>query len=540
MHKKTLLIAAAFLSFAFIFPQSVTDEFSEQDFRDDFLLNEDFSTPFKKELQKTFVISGSDSVLNLNAHTSSFSWESQILTGLYEGLFSYDAKSLEPIPAVAESYKISRNKKRWTFTIRDDARFSDGTKITAQSVVDSWLRLQKTPGAPYASLLDCIEGMSAYRENKIPATEVGLKASENNVMVLLNHPVSYLPRILCHHAFSVVPNQSGVYSGAFVLSEMNDEYMTLKKNPEYWDEKNVALPEIKILFSSDRADNTWKFNTGECDWVYASFNADSLINKQAAKLSAVFGTSFFFFTCKNPVWDRADFRLALLTAVPWEELRRGMLIPAQTLIYPLQGYPHVEGFYESNLSEAVELMNDARKSAGIDKDKILEITIGIADTEYAKEQAAILKNAWEKLGVSLVPYKIKSEDYYESISSLNYDIFNFSWIGDFADPVAFLELFKKDSTLNQSSWKNEKFNSLLKTADETQDTAERYKILAEAEQLLLDESVIMPVSHSISLHAVNTENVGGWYSNALDVHPFKYLYFKNHTFSTAPNVVLKK
>src|SRR5574344_1053383 len=104
--------------------------------------------------QDNFTIIDSVHEYDLNPHTSSYSSEAQLLTGLYEGLFSYDPITLEPQPALAIDYRISRDKLRWTFTIRPDAQFSDGSPITAETFRDAWLALIATPDASYASLLD--------------------------------------------------------------------------------------------------------------------------------------------------------------------------------------------------------------------------------------------------------------------------------------------------------------------------------------------------------------------------------------------------
>ena len=51
---------------------------------------------------------------DLNPHTTSYSTDAQMLTGLYEGLFTYDPVNLSPLYAIARDYRISRDKKRWT------------------------------------------------------------------------------------------------------------------------------------------------------------------------------------------------------------------------------------------------------------------------------------------------------------------------------------------------------------------------------------------------------------------------------------------
>ena len=111
----------------------------------------------EKQEELTVVISASG--LNLDPHTSSYSNEAQILSALYEGLFTYNPISLKPEKGLVSSYKISRDKKTWTFMLRDDIRFSDGTPITAETIKKSWLSLlSPETDAPYASLLDCIKG----------------------------------------------------------------------------------------------------------------------------------------------------------------------------------------------------------------------------------------------------------------------------------------------------------------------------------------------------------------------------------------------
>ena len=493
---------------------------------------------FNPEIQKTLAITGIDSQLNLNPHTSSYSFESQVLNGLYEGLFTYNEKTLASENALAESYYISRNKKRWTFRIRDDAFYSNGKKITALEIKMSWLKLQKTPGAPYASLLDCIQGIKEYREGKITEEEVGIKSDGQKLTVILKSPASHLPSLLCHHAFGAVPDEEGVYSGPFTVHEKSEDCLTMKKNERYWDRENVALPEIKIFFSTDEKENSWAFNSGKVDWVLTAFDSSILINKKALNLTPLFGTSYLFFTCKNPIWDNVLFRQALLAAVPWDKLRWGNLIPATTFIYPLMGYPKVNGYSQTDLEEAKDIMQEARKNSGISEDKILELKMGIADTEYAKKQAQILMDAWESLGVKLIPFKIESSRYYADIPYLNYDIFSNSWIGDFADPLAFLELFRENSTLKQTEWKNDEFEKLVAQAEETEDFSSRYQFLSKAEQILLDDGVVIPVSHNLSFQIINLEEIGGWHSNALDIHPLKNLYFKEKSTAEIPNIVM--
>ena len=496
-------------------------------------------------LQRNFTILVAQQPWNLDVHTATYSSEAQILDSLYEGLFSYDPKTLEPVPAIAESFKISRDKKRWTFTIRENLEFSNGEKINAYTVKNSWLALLKTENAPYASMLDCIKGAASYREGKVSDSEVGINArNEKTLVVTLINPTAHLAKLLCHHAFAVcLSDQNGftntsVFSGAFKIKENTGSSLILEKNEKYWDAKNVHLPQITIKQSNDLKENSWSYNEGSADWISGMVDTNALLNKNSIRISAVFGTEFLFFSCKNKPWNDPDFRNALLTAVPWDVLRASGLVKATTFIYPLAGYHGVNGITDTSAEDALEMMQDARKKLGIPENEKLTITFGISSvSERQKSQAEVLKNAWKPLGVELKVQTTPEDRYIDSISGWNADIFSYSWIGDFADPIAFLELFRANSTLNPSKWQNEKFEELIQKANESTDNGEHYKLLAQAEQILLDDGEVMPITHSISLHAVNLQQVGGWYVNALDIHPFKYLYLKDAKVESAPNII---
>lgn len=477
---------------------------------------------------------------DLNPHTAAYTSEAQLMTALYEGLYSYNPVTLEPVPALAESFKVSRSRLRWTFTIRKNAKFSDGSAITAQSVRDSWLTLLENPQASYSSLLDCIEGAEDFRTGKGKKEAVGIIAKNaSTLIVTLNTPAPHFQRLLCHHAFAVVPAKNGVYSGSFVLKSYENGILELTKNPKYWDSENVALPEIHIEQSGDPDENTFAINTGAADWVTGNIEPKSLINTRNVNMAAEYGTQFLFFKCQNSPWNNAEFRQALLAAVPWAELRSKAVVGAETLIYPLSMYPSVTGYKDTDVDEALDLMKKARAKAGINNKKEIELVIALSEEESENRFFDLLSAAWKPLGVKVIAQKTPVENYLANIKNWNADLFLYSWIGDFAEPLAFLELFRTESKLRETSWTNAEYDRLLSEASLISDTAERYRVFAKAEQLLLDEAVILPISHPVSFHIIDTNVVGGWYSNALDVHPFKYLYLKKPQI-TVQNLVFAK
>ena len=86
-------------------------------------------------------------------------------------------------------------------------------------------------------------------------------------------------------------------------------------------------------------------------------------------------------------------------------------------------------------------------------------------------------------------------------------------------------MFRPESSLNDSGWINEAYEKLIIDASGIKEVAGRYAKLAEAETLLLNNGIILPIAHNPSFNIINTEEIGGWYTNALDLHPFKYMKF---------------
>lgn len=489
--------------------------------------------------QREFVVNVSAQKPDWRPHRAYNSFEAQILSSVYEGLFVYDPYNMDPLPALAESWSTSKDGFQWTFTIRKTARFETGEAITAAMVRDSWLTLLKPEvAAPYASLLDCIAGATDFRtgKNADPAS-VGIAAPDDRTLVLrLSAPAPHLPKILCHHAFSVVyptelaraagpgngSNYRPVSSGAFRIASETDGEIILAPNSHYWDREHVALPSVKLVFSDDADALTSAFNRGQIDWLAAAANLKRVVGRGSLHITPMFSTEFFFFRSTWGPWADSRVRNALLLAVPWTRLREGNLIPAKTLVYPIAGYPELEGLSDSDPAEAKTLLAG---SGFTDLAAQPPLVISIPESRELERLAGVLKEAWTALGfrveIRVTPY----ETYYSSLRTDDYAVGLSSWIGDFADPLAFLELFRPSSSLNDSGWASPEFEKLVGESFAASTTKERYERLAEAEKLLLADGVVLPVSHSPAVNVIESDGFEGWYDNPLDIHPFKFIKF---------------
>ncbi len=489
--------------------------------------------------QGEFVASIAASLPDWRPHRAYNADEAQILTALYEGLFAYDPYNLDPLPALAESWTVSKDGLLWTFKIRENARFSDGSPITADTFRASWLNLlDPAINAPYASLLDYIVGAESFRSGiNADAASVGIKAvDELTLTVSLVAPAQHLPKILCHHAFSAVapvdlararearvsPDWIPLSSGPFTVQSIDDTVIRLVKNPNYWDADKVALPSVKLVLDKDAKTLTDRFNTGEIHWLAGAMSIDKVLDPQSIHLTPMFSTEYFFFRSTWGPWNDPRIRNALLDAVPWDEFRSDYLIKATTLVFPIAGYPEIAGINKQDTEGAKKLLAEAGYA---DMATMPPLVIRIPESETYNKLAGILKAAWEKIGFTVEIWAEDYSEYYSSLRSDDYSLGVTSWIGDFADPLTFLELFRPHSSLNDSGWDNPAYEKILEDAAAIKTVKDRYAKLAEAEKILLEEGVILPLSHNPALNVIDTDGIGGWYPNALDIHPFKFIRF---------------
>ena len=501
----------------------------------------------------TVVFSRGD--VELDFRKSFLASEAQLFTALYEGLFSYHPFTMEPVPATAEKWEVSEDKKQWTFTIRHDAKYSNGDTVQAEDFRAAWLSLLSPQReSPYSSLFDVIDGAREFRMGIEKKPEnVGISAvGQKTLVVKLNSPASFFPAMLCHHSFSPIhPSmlkrenwstyqsagkwEPPVSNGPFRITSLNENAMVLEKSGSYWDAKRVSLNTITIRFTDDPDEASRLWNTGEARWLSGDFNWEALKDRSGIQVNAMFATHYYFIRSEQKPWNDYRVRRALILALPWDELRLNHALPAKTLIFPISGYPEIEGLELTDLEEAKKLLAEA----GFPNGKGLpELALRITQSQEAARIGGLMAGVWkEELGVQVKVEVFPYSQYFSSLKQNDYTVGSSTWIGDFADPYTFLQMWRRDSNLNDARYNDDDFERLMeKSMREEGDT--RMATLAEAEKLLLDRGSVIPISYTPAINIVDTDEIGGWFPNALDIHPFKYLNFR--AFRPLPGVVKAK
>jgi oligopeptide transport system substrate-binding protein len=464
--------------------------------------------------------------------------ELQIATGIYEGLVVYHPESLRPMPGAAYRWEISEEGTVYRFHLRERGRFSNGDPVTAADFRDSWLRIiDPADEGEYSFLFDVISGVAEYRSGAVTDPgQVGLRViDEYTFEVELAEPASHFLAMLCHMTFAPIHRRyresrgwetegALVTNGPFSVESRGPGGMELIRSPYYWDRWNVALERIELVFDLSSADATAALNRGELDWsVQADF--EQLDDPGIAQIAPLFATSYLFFRSDEAPWSDFRVRKGLAMLVPWKSIREATTPFATDTLVPALGiYPKVDGLAEADIGAGLRLL----EAAGYPRGRGLpEIVILVVSGSIADGAAREIKKVWEQaLEVQVVVRGVSFREYQRIVASGGFALGSSTWIGDFADPLSFLQMWTGTSNLNDARYRDEVYDDLV-AAGMREVGEKRLESLSRAERrLLVDEAVVLPLSHTLSVNFVDLERIGGWYPNALDVHPLKGLRFR--------------
>ena len=484
------------------------------------------------ETNEAFTVNFAPSRISLNPQYGFTTSEAQIFTALYEGLVNYHPATLAPQPGLAESWKITEEGTLYTFKLRKDLTWSNGDPVTASQIKQSWLRLLSPEvSADYASLLDSIPGARNYRKGIGPASDVAIEAPDDRTfLVHLEKKAPYFLQILCHYSFVPI-HPSLLYkenwwgekeipvTGPFRFTgETDRNSIVLKKNDNYWDKESVKLSTLNLQFSEDTEELMDQFRMYQVDWIVSGWNGADL-DPQKLEINPLFATSYFYFNNNQAPWNDPRVRKGLALLLPWEKIRAQEFLPTSRLIPSIPGYPELKGIEKAEVETGLGLLEDAGYPNGEGLPEI-RIRVPYADGESLK----LIKESWEDLlETTVVLEEVPFPGYFQSLKENSYSLGQITWIGDYADPMTFLQMWEEHSSLNDAGFYSEEYNRLLNEAV----GENRMEQMAQAETILLETGQVLPMGHSPALNLLDLRFIDGWYHNVLDIHPFKYIGFLN-------------
>ena len=431
----------------------------------------------------------------------------QLLLQLYAGLTRLDEAG-EPYPSLASGWEVSDDGRTYTFQIRDDLRFSDGSPLTAEDVRRSWLRLLDPGTAATApDVLSVIAGAPERVAGEVDEDEVGIDAPDDTTLVVeLRYPASYFLDIVATPATFVVPPNadatptwqtpdSFVGSGPYALDGTDGPDLVLRANAEY-----VAGPppidEIRWVGSID-ADPVRAFSEGEVDlagvpgWdaTWIAYDAELGPRLHAAEPLTI---SYFGFDTTRPPFDDPDVRRAFSLALDRERLvplaEGASSQPAGSLVPPAIWPEGFEPAAAHDPDEARRLLD----AAGYEDRGELG-TIVVNGTGLGVEPAVA---AWrEELGVDIAIENMEFGDFLASLDSRPPHLFTVNWIADYASPHALYGLLlEPGAASNWGRWVDPEFSELLEAAAAAA-ADEIGRAYDAVDQRVVEEAPVIPWSY---------------------------------------------
>lgn len=485
----------------------------------------------------------------LDQHKTSTVAEANVLRDLYEGLVIYNTRA-EVIPGVATEWSANEDGTVYTFTLRQDAKWSNGDPVTAGDFVFSLNRIMDpATGAKYANILYPIKGAEAI--NKGEGGELGVRAVDDHTLeITLEQPTPYFLELLTHqtalpvhpasveaHGSDFVQPGNMVSNGAYTLTSFTpNDKIVLQRNPEFHDAANVAIETVEYTPFEDRANCARRFEAGEvhsCSDIAAEQIGDlrARLGDQV-HVAPYLGVYYYGINSAREPFDDVRVRQALSMVIDREfladEIFSGTMVPAYSWVPPgignyLEDAPAFD-YADMPMLDREDAALALMEEAGFGPGNPIEIEISYNTSENHKNAATAIASMWEPLGVS-VTYNVRdaSAHYAMLRDEKVHDVARAGWIGDYSDPQNFLFLNRADNPgFNYGNYDNPEYDALLDKAAETTDLAARAAILAEAEAIFLRDVPQIPLLFYSSRSLVSPK-LSGWEDNIQNVHPTRFL-----------------
>ncbi|MEZ5980290.1 MAG: peptide ABC transporter substrate-binding protein [Planctomycetota bacterium] len=502
--------------------------------------------------------------------------EGRVLRAVFEGLTIKDPETLEPLPAMAESWEISEDGLVYTFHIRRGAKWTNGDDFTAHDFTYSWERfLNPLTGAEYAYQLWYVKGAKAYTTtvdaSGAPALSfdtVAITALDDHTLrVELEAPTPFFLQLMAFYpmfpvnrrnieeAKEMFPGETwrqewlkperivtnGPYKVAF--RRVNDR-IRLVRNEDYWDADSVAFDTIDVLAVEAYQTGLNLYLNGDTHWVDKVPNmlVPRLMQREDFQPSPYFGSYFYRVNTTRPPFDDARVRRALALTIDRRKItekitKSGQLPWYSFMPFGMPGYHYEEMVHEADpdgdyaatfradQQEAIRLLAEAGYGPGLKPLPPIELHYNTSETH--RDIAEVIADSWQRnLGITAKLLNQEWKVYLETQSNLEYDVSRSAWIGDYIDPNTFMDLFVTGGENNKTGWGNAEYDRLIEEAKYESDPQRRLELFSRAERILMDELPILPVYSYVTQNLLSPR-VGGFPGNLLDEQFPKWWYLRS-------------
>lgn len=465
---------------------------------------------------------------------------SAAINNIFEGLYRLNPDhELEPAGA-AEMATVSDDGLVYQLKLREDAKWSNGDPVVADDYVYGWQRsVDPKTQSEYAYLFAPVKNGQAILDEKAKPSDLGIKAvNDHELEITLEQPTPYFDYLLAFSTFypqnqAVVEkygkeylskSDKGVYNGAFTLEDFDgpgsDTEWTYKKNPNYWDAKNVELDKISVTAVKEPATALNLFNDGQADDVILTGELAQQNEKDPAyQVMSEASTRYLEFNQRKPdsPLNNVNLRKAISYAIDRDALTKQVLkdgsfpstgiVPKDLSKDPKtnEDFAKESGEWVSyNQDEAKKAWEQAKKELGTDT---VSFDLISSDDDSTKSVTTFIQNAIQKnldgvkVNLTPVPFSVRLD----RTSAGDFDVVYSGWAADYLDPSNFLDLFVTGNSYNRGQWSNQKYDELIKAAQTTDATnpETRWKDFIDAQKVIMDEMGVVPLFQQSEAHLIN-------------------------------------
>ncbi|WP_221794783.1 peptide ABC transporter substrate-binding protein [Aquisediminimonas sediminicola] len=479
----------------------------------------------------TLVRLSEDDAKSLDPQKISDVASSRVAMDLFEGLTRFNGKG-EVEPAIASAWTLSPDGLTWSFKLRPDARFSDGSPITAPLFAQIFQRLRAPATA--APTRELFEGIA-----NVVATQPDL------VSIHLRRPDPALPDLMAQPAMAALPmhrittladhwtsERPLVTSGAYRLRDWQlNDHMQLEPNP-FWYDGKPRTPYVRWLPVADKLTALRRFQTGQADTTadFPPSRFEDLVKNLGTSVHAapMIATYYLTLNTRQPPFDDVRVRRALAMTVDrdWiaHQLIRAGVKPAWGLLPSGLGLPPLKPDWKNwSMARRQAAASDLLAQAGYGPDHPLRATLRFNSDRDHRRVATALATMWAPLGVEISLFNSEASLHFAAMRRGDFQIARAGWVADMPTPENMLMVHHSTATaLNYAGYNSPVFDTALDRALNTADPAMRAKMMRRAEQQLIFDAPIIPIYHNAA-RALVAPRVNGWQDNPINVHPSRTL-----------------
>ena len=467
---------------------------------------------------------------------------SEIVRDLFEGLMNQDAQG-SLVPGTAIGYTVSDDRLTYTFSLRDNAKWSNGDPVVAGDFVYAWKRaVNPELASPYSWFMELMSIKNAARiiAGDVPVDELGVSAPDDRTLVVsLSQPLPYFPQMVTHattfpvnpavvetHGADWTKPENIVSNGAYVLTEhIPNERSVRERNQMYWDAENVILERTVALVINDGNTALTRWLAGELDRTEVPAGQFPRLQKEFPDEAISFPRLCNYYYTFNlsesgpEAFKDVRVRKALALAVDRKIITENILAGGQIEAFTFT--PAATAGFEVPDVEIASMSQTERDvmakallaETGYGPDNPLKFDMIYNTSESHKKIAVAMSQMWkQKLGVETTLANMEWKTFLETRANQDFELARGAWCGDYNEASTFLDLLTSPSGYNDGKYSSAVVDDLMtlaKTADDTQ------TIYSKVEQVIADEVPIIPIYHYAGVYMMDSD-VGGWPINNVE------------------------